>query len=283
MSEKIAVLVDSGSDLPEDLKNKYGITTMDLRVIYQDKAYADSTEITPQMVYNRFPKEIPTTSAPNVQETCDVLEQLHSQGFRKVISICISSGLSCTFQTVQNAAKEFPDMDIFVFDSKNISIGTGFYALWAARAIQQGMSFEQITSALKNGQYASKVFFYMDTLDYLRAGGRIGRVTGLIGKVLNIRPIISCNDEGTYYTAAMVRGKKDGSGRMLESVGKLATNQKVWLALMNGEAASQAHILRDRLPAFFPNGKVVVEKQINASMAVHTGPGLVGVGVFRAV
>ncbi|MDD3262173.1 MAG: DegV family protein [Oscillospiraceae bacterium] len=282
MEEKIAVLVDSGSDLPEALKEEYHITTMELRVIYGNEIYRDGIDITPQTVYSRFPKEIPTTSAPNLQEAKDTLKALQEKGYQKVIAVCISSGLSSTYHTIHTAAKEYPELETFVFDSKNISIGAGLYALWAAKAVKDGMSFQQITAALQRKQRDSKIYFYMDSLDYLRAGGRIGQITGLIGKVLNIRPIISCNTEGTYYTVSMVRGKKGGARRLLDTVGKCASKAKTWLALMNGGAAEQAHALKTELMSFFPKGQLMVESQITASMAVHTGPGLVGICVFQA-
>ncbi|MCH4239311.1 MAG: DegV family protein [Oscillospiraceae bacterium] len=281
MAEKIAILVDSGSDLPEELKKKYGIWTMNLRIVYGNEVYEDGS-LPPQTVYSRFPQEIPKTSTPNLLEVKDAVEQIRAQGYSKLIAVCISSGLSGTYNTVKTALGEFHDMQTFTFDSKSISIGTGMFALWAARAVAAGMSFEQITAGLQRKTKECKVFFYMDTLDYLRAGGRIGKITGLIGKVLNIKPVISCNEEGIYYTVAMMRGKKNGMQRLLETVQKHEPKGKLWLALMNGDAEEEAAHVRKQLSEMFPNAERVVDKQITASLAVHTGPGLIGICVFNA-
>lgn len=282
MAEKIAILVDSGSDLPEDLRQKYGIWTMNLRIIYGQEVYEDGTDITAQTVYSRFPQQIPKTSTPNLMEVKETVEKIRQKGYRKLIAICISSGLSGTFNTVKTALREYTDMETFVFDSKSISMGTGIFALWTAKAIEKGMSFSEITAALLHKQNDSKVYYYMDTLDYLRAGGRIGKVTGLIGKVLGIKPIISCNEEGIYYTVSLLRGKKSGIQRLLEILKKHCPRGNIWLALMNGDAAKEADNVRRQLPKILPNAKLIVNKAITASLAVHTGPGLIGVCMFCA-
>lgn len=282
MAEKIAILVDSGSDLPEDMKKKYSIMTMNLRIVYGNEVYEDGIDITPQMVYSRFPQEIPKTSTPNLLEVKDAVEKIRQQGYTKIIAICISSGLSGTYNTVKTALNEVTDMETFVFDSKSISIGAGIFALWAARAIESGMTFQQVTKGLLEKQNSCKLYYYMDTLDYLRAGGRIGKVTGLIGKVLNIKPIISCNEEGVYYTVSMLRGRKSGIRRLLDIVKKHEPTGKTWIALMNGDAKEQAENVRVELHELFPNSEMVVEKQITASLAVHTGPGLIGICIFPA-
>lgn len=282
MAEKIAILVDSGSDLPEELKKKYSIMTMNLRIIYGNEVYEDGKDITPQMVYKRFPQQIPKTSTPNLLEVKDAIEKIRQLGYKKLIAICISSGLSGTYNTVKTALGEYTDMETFVFDSKNISIGAGMFALWTARAIESGMTFQQVVLGLQDRQQKCKTYFYMDTLDYLRAGGRIGKITGLIGKVLGIKPIISCNTEGVYYTVSMLRGRVSGIRRLLEIVKKNKPAGKTWIALMNGDAEERAQNVKLELNELFPDSELVVEKQITASLAVHTGPGLIGICIFSS-
>ncbi|WOC32943.1 MULTISPECIES: DegV family protein [Caproicibacterium] len=280
MAEKIAILVDSGSDLPEELTTKYSIMTMNLRIVYGNEVFEDGKDISPQMVYERFPQQIPKTSTPNLLEVKDAVEQIRQKGYRKLIAVCISSGLSGTYNTVKTALGEFTDMETFVFDSRNISIGTGMFALWAARAVQDGMAFADITNGLLQRRQRCKIYFYMDTLEYLRAGGRIGKITGIIGKVLGIRPIISCNEEGVYYTVSMLRGRASGVRRLLEIAKKNEPAGKSWIALMNGDAEEQAQNVRLELAELFPDSKLIVDKQIVASLAVHTGPGLIGICMF---
>ena len=113
-------------------------------------------------------------------------------------------------------AQEFEGLDIFVLDTKNIAIGSGFHAIQAARYIEMGMSFQDIVEKLQKDIPRSKVFFVVSTLEYLQKGGRIGLVASLFGNALNLKPIISCNEEGIYYTVAKVRGRKQSISKLME-------------------------------------------------------------------
>ena len=111
-----------------------------------------------------------------------------------------------------------------------------------------------------------------------RAGGRIGRVSGAIGSLLNIKPIISCNRSGVYHIVSMIRGRKRGLEKLLDCVSEHYDEKKEnFLAIMHGAAPEAVRETREKIRARFPRAKVLLEKQINASLAVHTGPGLIGV------
>ena len=127
-------------------------------------------------------------------------------------------------------------MKTYAFDTKNISIGGGIFALWAAEKLEAGMSFEDVTSGLERKIYDSKVFFYMDTLDYLRKGGRINPAVAIVGKALNLKPIISCNEKGVYYTVAKIRGSHKGLSKLMDVVTEFAGDRKCRLSVMNGRA-----------------------------------------------
>ena len=142
------------------------------------------------------------------------------------------------------------------------------------------MSFEDVTSGLERKIYDSKVFFYMDTLDYLRKGGRINPAVAIVGKALNLKPIISCNEKGVYYTVAKIRGSHKGLSKLMDVVTEFAGDRKCRLSVMNGDAADKAEQIKPILKEKVAEGSVVVEKQITATLAVHTGPGLIGIGVM---
>ena len=120
----------------------------------------------------------------------------------------------------------------------------------------------------------------MDTLDYLRKGGRISPAVAVVGKVLGIKPIISCNDKGVYYTVAKIRGAKKGIGKLMEVAMEFADGRKCMIGLMNGDAPETAAQVRPMIKEQSPKGEIVVDKQITATMAVHTGPGLIGIGIL---
>lgn len=278
---KTAIMVDSGCDIPKELLQKYDIKVLHLKVIYGNDIYSDGLDIDPMTVYERFSEIIPKTSTPNMQEVIDVVEDIKACGYENVIAITISSGLSGTFNTVSTTFDEIEDVNTYAFDSRNISIGAGLLALWAAEKIAAGASFGDVVAGLEKKRYDSKVFFYMDTLDYLRKGGRINPAVAIVGKALNLKPIISCNEKGMYYTVAKIRGSVKGMSKLMDAVSEFAKDDVVDMALMNGDAAGTADQMRPILTGALPNGKIVVDKQITASLAIHTGPGLIGIGILR--
>ena len=238
-------------------------------------------DITAETVYRRFPREIPITSTPSPQEVQNMAEEIKSEGYTHVLAFCISSGSSGTYNTVSCILNQDKDLTSFVLDTRNISFGAGILAVWAAMELEKGKSFDGLTEILPVKVKDSKVFYYMDTLTYLRKGGRIGLVTSVVGSILNIKPIISCNEDGVYYTAAKIRGARQGLSRLLTEARSFAGGRPCLTALLNGQGQEASDELRPRLIARIPEGRLIMEKAITASLAVHTGPGLVGIGVLR--
>ena len=278
-SAKTAIMVDSGCDISQEFIEKYDIKVLRLKVLYGDRMYSDGLDIDPLEVYRRFPQEIPTTSTPNMYEVSELVNEIKSEGYEKIIGITISSGLSGTYNAVAMAFEE-EDIETFAFDTKNISIGAGLLAMWAAKKLSEGWTFEAVKHGLNDKINDSKVFFYMDTLDYLRKGGRISPAVAIVGKALNLKPIISCNEKGTYYTVSKIRGQHKGLEKLMDSLKDYIGDKKAYLAIMNGDGTRYLDIIRARIKEMFPQCEVVVDKQITATMAIHTGPGLIGVGVL---
>lgn len=278
-SAKTAIMVDSGCDISQEFIEQYDIKVLRLKVLYGDRMYSDGLDIDPLEVYRRFPQEIPTTSTPNMYEVSELVNEIKSEGYEKIIGITISSGLSGTYNAVAMAFEE-EDIETFAFDTKNISIGAGLLAMWAAKKLSEGWTFEAVKHGLNDKINDSKVFFYMDTLDYLRKGGRISPAVAILGKALNLKPIISCNEKGTYYTVSKIRGQHKGLEKLMDSLKDYIGDKKAYLAIMNGDGTRYLDIIRARIKEMFPQCEVVVDKQITATMAIHTGPGLIGVGVL---
>ncbi len=278
-SAKTAIMVDSGCDISQEFIEQYDIKVLRLKVLYGDRMYSDGLDIDPLEVYRRFPQEIPTTSTPNMYEVSELVNEIKSEGYEKIIGITISSGLSGTYNAVAMAFEE-EDIETFAFDTKNISIGAGLLAMWAAKKLSEGWTFEAVKHGLNDKINDSKVFFYMDTLDYLRKGGRISPAVAIVGKALNLKPIISCNEKGTYYTVSKIRGQHKGLEKLMDSLKDYIGDKKAYLAIMNGYGTRYLDVIRARIKEMFPQCEVVVDKQITATMAIHTGPGLIGVGVL---
>ena len=272
--------MDSGGDLPYELCKEEGIYYLPLHVLYPEKDYLDGVDIDPEMVYRRFPDEIPKTSTPSLQEIHDALTGLRDEGYENVIVIAISAALSGTGNVIAMAAKEIEGLRVYVFNTRNISFGSGIFALWAVRKLREGLSYEELVDALEKKVSDSRQFFYMDTLKYLRHGGRIGHVASFIGEALHIKPIISCDPDGVYYTVAKIRGQKSGLKRLLEEVVNTVKDRKCWIIVGTGAAKEEGLRMKALLAEKLPQMEYLFEKQITATLAINTGPGLVGVMAF---
>ena len=205
--QKIAIMTDSCTDVPQELVEQYQMYVVPMRVIYHDREYTDKVDITPQQVYDRLEEEVPHTSLPSIDTVCDVLSRIEQAGYEHVIAVSISGALSGTGNAMRLAAEQFPNLDCRVIDTLNIGIGAGFQAIYAGRLIEQGLDMEEICRKIQYSVEHTRVYFCLATLEYLRKGGRIGRVASMLGSVLNLKPIISCDADGAYYVVSKARGR----------------------------------------------------------------------------
>ena len=182
--QKICILVDSGCDVPQAVRQAYDMRVLPLKIRYPEGEYDDQVNITAQQVYDRFPGEIPQTSLPDGGTIHDALDRARADGYEKALVICISSGLSGTYNMVRLVCQEYQSMETFVLDTRNISFGSGVFALLAAHWIAGGMDWQDLQIRLVQRLEDSKVFFCVDTLEYLRKGGRLGLVAAIVGNVL---------------------------------------------------------------------------------------------------
>lgn len=280
-SEKIAILVDTCCDVPKEMVDAYGMYVIPLKIIYKNAEYADGVDITAQQVYQGLKTEIPKTSLPSGEQILAIFQQIQKDGYEKVITITISSGLSGTNNMIRLIAEDYVGMEIFVLDTKNISIGSGFHAIQAARYIAQRDTFPVIKEKLIAGITHCKIFFVVETLEYLQKGGRIGLVASLFGNALNLKPIISCNEEGIYYTVAKVRGRKQSLRKTQElAIAYAKQHAHYHIAIMHGDAADTANEIKNNIISKLNACEVFVEGQVSPALGVHTGPGAIGIAVY---
>lgn len=280
--DKIAILVDSGSDVPQELLERHHIFMIPLKVIFNEGEYLDGLTIDAQEVYRRLPTEIPKTSLPSGEQVLSVLDEIYEQGYRKVLAICISGSLSGTCNMLRLICEDYDKLECRVIDSKNISIGSGIIAIRAAQLLEEGLSFEELCQKTEEMLSSSKIFFCLKTLEYLQKGGRIGKVAAMLGSAISLKPIISCNEDGNYYPIAKALGRAPSVKKVLELAQKFAEGcPKVMLAVMHGGAAEEAEALLTEVRKKIPNGIVAVRGQISPALGVHTGPGLLGICVLK--
>lgn len=280
--DKIAILVDSGSDVPEKLVKKYNMYVAPLNIIYKDEVYVDGIDIKTEDVYARLEEEIPSTSLPTGKSIQALFDEIKAAGYNKVLAVTISSGLSGTHNSIRMLAKEQEDLEIFVLDTKNISIASGLNAIQAAEYIEEGMDWDNLIKTVSENIGNSKVFFTVATLKYLQKGGRIGLVASILGNRLNLKPIISCNEDGIYYTVSKIIGEKRALKRALNlAVDYIGDSKNCNLGVVHAAAKEQADEIKNKLVSKLPNHKIIIDGQISAALGVHTGPGAIGIVVQK--
>jgi DegV family protein with EDD domain len=280
--EKIAILVDSGTDVPREYRDRYHMYMAPLTILYKDVEYRDGIDIQPEDVYARFPEEIPSTSLPNPSFVADLFKQINADGYHKVIVVAISSGLSGTYQMFKSFGPTPEGLEAHYVDTKNIGVGSGFSAIRAGELIEQGCSFAEVCHQVEAAVGNTKLFFCVSTLDYLRKGGRIGLVSAVLGSILDLKPVISCNADGIYYIMAKARGRKKSLQTALAKAVEFGVGAKDYaITVMHGDAREEAAALLASLKERLPKHRFVIEGQITPVLVVHTGPGLIGIGIQR--
>ena len=278
--EKIALICDSSSDISKDLLEKYNINLLSFRIIYNDKEFRDGVEIYPKEVYDKITRELPTTSLPSIKDMDDTFKKITDEGYTHVIVITISSGLSGTFNALNLVSENYPNLKIHIYDSKFLTMATGTICIRCAELINKGYSFNEIIETLPKVREKLSVYYVVDTLEYLKRGGRIGKVAGTIGELLNIKPIISINNDGVYEVECKGRGKKQALSKLLDIIKSNTIKGPCNICVMHGGALEEAKKLLDQVKSI-PNVLTTYFGEISPSLGVHTGPGLVGVVIEK--
>lgn len=274
---RVRIVTDSTADLPRDLVEEYQITVVPLKVIFSgEEALRDGVDILPEEFFRRQleKREMSSTSQPTPAEFATVYSELAAGG-HSIISIHISSVMSGTVQSARMAREMLPEADIEVVDSKLVSMGLGLVVLEAARAAAEGKSREEILGLVEKNLAQTKVYFVIDTLEYLARGGRIGKAQAFLGTILNIKPLLYLKD-GTIHPYEKVRGKARAIERLVQVVEETAGGQKIKCSIVHGANPDDMEQLRQKIISRLNCGVPVVSK-LGAVVGTHTGPGVVGV------
>jgi len=280
--EKIVILTDSSCDLTQDIIKKHNIEIVPLQIAYLNEVFKDNVDISSDDVYKRMPQEIPTTSMPSPQDVLNKFEYIKEKGFTHCIAITISSGLSGTYQMIDMVAKPIKNLEIRVIDSKIVSLGLGFLALDAAKMVEEGMNFISIINKIEDKIKKVKGFFIIESLEYLKKGGRIDKFSALLGTILNIKPVISLDEEGKYYLYSKIRGRQQGIQKIMEALSDMCTKYKLLdIGIPYAVVFEEAKKLAQQIKQQFSNAiNEVLITPISPALGVHGGPGLLGVVIY---
>ncbi len=272
----VAVLCDSTADLPESVRREHGIEMAPLQVLFGDRVYRDQVDLSTDEFYQLLQSDPhhPTTSQPPPRAFVEALDRIRSD--RPSIIVTVSRGVSGTYTSAQSGAALAPHPRVEVFDSQSASLGLGMMTLNAARLASRGAKLEEILAWLKRWREDSGLVISLQTLEYLRRGGRIGAAKSLIGGLLGLRPIIADKD-GKIVPVANARGEAEAFDRAIALVkSKLEEGERVRLGLV--EMATSGAL--DRVEKALTQSFDVIElirAPATGVVGVHTGPGAWGV------
>jgi DegV family protein with EDD domain len=271
---RIALVTDSSCGLPVEIVREYGIYVVPLDVIVEDKVHRDLSS--DQLISALRAGQRVTTSKPSPAQFTRVFEQAAGDGFDSIVAATLSASLSGTYESAVVASR-VSGMAIEVVDSGTVGLGLGFAVADAARLVAEGeTSLHEISRVIAHGAKRAQVLFYLDTLEYLRKGGRIGAASALIGSALAIKPILQVKD-GEIAPAAKVRTESKALERMVESAVAVATPTEVpRYGVQHLGAWDRAQHVAARLREVDPAADIVMS-EVSAVVGAHAGPGLVAV------
>lgn len=271
----IKILCDSITDLPIEIIEKHNVDIVPLTVIFNEKEYLDRVDITNKEFYKmlRESETMPKTSQATYAQFVEFFEKYKDD---EILYLAGSSAASGTYQSAI-LAKGDVDANITIFDTLNLSLGSGLLVIKACEMVEQGLSVDEIVKNLETLRNDALVTFSVDTLEYLKKGGRISSTKAALGSLLNIKPILTVND-GLVVQKSQVRGKKQIFTNLVNSViekyGDDLTNKTVILGC--GDNNEDLETLRETL---LKNAKVknVYDVNIGCVICSHSGPGVVGI------
>lgn len=282
----VALVTDSTASLSASTIAAHGITVVPLQVVIGATSYDESGEegsVTPQMLADALKAWTPvSTSRPNPEAILETYEKLAADGCDSIVSVHISAELSGTFESAQLAARRSP-VPVTLVDSRQVGMGTGYAALAAAEAIAGGADATTAGAAARDRAAATTSLFYVDTLEYLRRGGRMGAAAALLGSALAVKPILKV-DDGRIGPFEKVRTASKALSRLEELIVEAAGDAEVDVAVAHLASPDRAQVLAERLGKRLEDGlgdREVSLGEIGAVLGAHVGPGMVAVALSR--
>ena len=280
---KIAVITDSSSNLNlEYIKQHNNLMMCPLMISYDGEFYRDLIEVDYETVYKKLELTKVTTSLPDLSDFNDAINQFKKDGYTDILVLTISSGLSGTFNGFNTAAKEHTDINIHMYDSKTLSMGLGYVVKKAIASIKEEKSISRIIADLNQLRYEDSIaLFTVETLKYLRQGGRIGKVEGTIGELLRVKPIIFVNDEGVYETLSKGFGISRVLITMRNEIKKKFKDQLVDITIHYGNNLEKAKSLKTKIEKEMNTNSIDLV-QLTPVLGIHTGPEMFALIVKKA-
>ncbi len=275
----IALITDSTCDIPTPLLEQYSIRFIPLVLIWDGEQYHDRIDIQPDEFYRRLAASgsLPTSSQPRAEDFVRLLEQVIDEGAQEAIILPLSSQLSGTIVSARQAA-EMVDIPVHVVDSRTGGMALGWQLLAAARAREAGGGVAEMLQAIEQVRQTEQIIFYVDSLEYLHRGGRIGGAARLVGTALNLKPVLYVNhDAGRIEPGEKVRTRRRALERVYELFfERMDLTCPLHVAVIHSNIEELAQTVAERIRAEYNPAELLVTP-ISPVMGTHIGPGALGI------
>jgi DegV family protein with EDD domain len=281
----VKIVTDSTSDLPKEFVQKHNIAVVPLTAIFGSKSYRDGVDLSPKQFYDMLPtaQDHPTTSQPTPSDFAAVYRPLVEAG-HEIVSLHLSSKLSGTYASAIAAKNELEtqlkkSVPITVIDTTWISMALGMLVITAAQAAEAGKSRDEIVAMINAIIPKMNLIFVLDTLEYLKRGGRIGGARAMLGTVLNVKPMLEVVN-GVIEPLEQPRSRAKALRRLMEIFDKRADAQKpLHAGVLHAVSAEDAAALEKQIKAR-PQCKEFYLTEIGAVIGVHVGPNALGLAFY---
>jgi DegV family protein with EDD domain len=277
----IKIVTDTTANLSDEKMAQYDIRQVPIAIQFGNESYEEGVDIDHDTFYRKIEEMgiIPTTSQPATGRFTDLYRELAEAG-HQILSIHVTSKHSGTCQSATLASSLVPEAEVEVFDSASISLGTGYMVLEAARAAEKGWPLERILARLREIREGMHLFLTPSTLKYLQMSGRVGKLQSALASVLKLKPIIRVMD-GMLEACENVRTRSRSLDRLVELMKEaVGTGDPANVAVVHARALEEGRDLLKRLKASFDCHEAMFAELV-ASLAVHGGPGVVGIFAYR--
>lgn len=273
----VKIVVDSSSDIPAALASDLGISVVPMPVTIEGRSYLEGVDITTDRFYPMFKNlaELPKTAQPNVQDMVRIYREAASGG-SGVIAIHLSSGLSGTVGAAGLAKEMLGDeVQLAVVDSLGASFGIGLLAIRAAELAREGVGLAEIVECVERDKHQMRYVFSPNTLEYLIKGGRVGKLSGMVGSLLEIKPLLRLDESGKIEGYGKVRGRRTALRKLVESMKadiSAPFEQKIGIA--HSMCPEDVSLVLEEIDASCAVKEVLVS-EIGCLIGSHTGPGCI--------
>lgn len=275
MSRPVALVTDSTS-VDQATAERLDAIVVPLQVVLAGTARDEGIDATPTIVAEALKERAQvSTSRPGPEKFLRVYQRAAREGAESIVSIHLSGEVSGTFESAELAAKE-ASVPVFVVDSRHLGMGTGFAVETAATVLDAGGTAAEAAEAARMRAAATRGLFYVDTLDYLRRGGRVGAAAALVGSALAVKPLLQILD-GRIVPLEKVRTSAKAISRLEELAVAEAGERQVDIAVSHLDNRERAAELADLLAARVPGLKSIVVTEVGAVIGAHVGPGMLAV------